>query len=460
MITMTLDQVAAAVGGVVVDGDGSVTSVTSVTIDSRTAGPGSLFVALAGEHVDGHAYAASAGAAGVLAARPVGVPAVVVPDVTVALGRLAHAVLESLPDVTVVGITGSSGKTTTKDLLAGLLEPLGSTVAPVGSYNNEIGHPLTVLRADESTRFLVLEYSARGPGHIAYLCTIARPDIAVELNVGVAHLGEFGSREAIAAAKAELVQALAADGVAVLNADDARVAAMAALVGEARVVTYGTAAQVRAEGLHLEAGRARFTLVTPAGEAVVRLGLFGSHMASNALAAAAVALELGVPVGDIAERLSAAVPRSRWRMEVAERADGVTNVNDAYNANPDSVRAALETLVSLAGGRRSWAVLGEMAELGAVSADAHAQIGALARQLGVSRLVAVGKAAAALHTGAVSVGADHQQSVVAPDLPAALALLRAEIAPGDVVLVKGSRSAGLDKLAADLLADVTAGAAR
>jgi UDP-N-acetylmuramoyl-tripeptide--D-alanyl-D-alanine ligase len=388
------------------------------------------------------------------------VPAVVVPDVTVALGRLAHAVLESLPDVTVVGITGSSGKTTTKDLLAGLLEPLGSTVAPVGSYNNEIGHPLTVLRADESTRFLVLEYSARGPGHIAYLCTIARPDIAVELNVGVAHLGEFGSREAIAAAKAELVQALAADGVAVLNADDARVAAMAALVGEARVVTYGTAAQVRAEGLHLEAGRARFTLVTPAGEAVVRLGLFGSHMASNALAAAAVALELGVPVGDIAERLSAAVPRSRWRMEVAERADGVTIVNDAYNANPDSVRAALETLVSLAGGRRSWAVLGEMAELGAVSADAHAQIGALARQLGVSRLVAVGKAAAALHTGAVSVGADHQQSVVAPDLPAALALLRAEIAPGDVVLVKGSRSAGLDKLAADLLADVTAGAAR
>ncbi|MDX6201979.1 MAG: UDP-N-acetylmuramoyl-tripeptide--D-alanyl-D-alanine ligase [Frankiales bacterium] len=460
MITMTLDQVAAAVGGVVVDGDGSVTSVTSVTIDSRTAGPGSLFVALAGEHVDGHAYAASAGAAGVLAARPVGVPAVVVPDVTVALGRLAHAVLESLPDVTVVGITGSSGKTTTKDLLAGLLEPLGSTVAPVGSYNNEIGHPLTVLRADESTRFLVLEYSARGSGHIAYLCTIARPDIAVELNVGVAHLGEFGSREAIAATKAELVQALAADGVAVLNADDARVAAMAALVGEARVVTYGTGAQVRAEGLHLEAGRARFTLVTPAGEAVVRLGLFGSHMASNALAAAAVALELGVPVGDIAERLSAAVPRSRWRMEVAERADGVTIVNDAYNANPESVRAALETLVSLAGGRRSWAVLGEMAELGAVSADAHAQIGALARQLGVSRLVAVGKAAAALHTGAVSVGADHQQSVVAPDLPAALALLRAEIAPGDVVLVKGSRSAGLDKLAADLLADVTAGAAR
>ncbi|MDX6254507.1 MAG: UDP-N-acetylmuramoyl-tripeptide--D-alanyl-D-alanine ligase [Frankiales bacterium] len=456
---MTLGQVAAAVGGVVADGSGDAV-VTSVTIDSRTAGPGSLFAALTGEHVDGHVYAASAGAAGVLAARPVGVPAVVVPDVTAALGLLAHAVLAALPDVTVVGITGSSGKTTTKDLLAGLLEPQGPTVAPIGSYNNEIGHPLTVLRADESTRFLVLEYSARGPGHIAYLCGIARPDVAVELNVGVAHLGEFGSREAIAAAKAELVLALLPDGVAVLNADDPKVAAMADLVGDARVVTYGTAGQVRAEGLRFEAGRARFTLVTPVGEAPVRLGLYGSHMASNALAAAAVAVELGVPVAEIADRLSAAVPRSRWRMEVAERADGVTVVNDSYNANPESVRAALETLVSLAGERRSWAVLGEMAELGAVSADAHVQIGALARQLGVSRLVAVGKAAAALHTGAVSVGADHQQSVVAPHLPAALALLHAELAPGDVVLVKGSRSAGLDKLAADLLADVTAEEAR
>ncbi|MDX6207602.1 MAG: UDP-N-acetylmuramoyl-tripeptide--D-alanyl-D-alanine ligase [Frankiales bacterium] len=456
---MTLDQVAAAVGGVVADGAGDEV-VGSVTIDSRTAGPGSLFVALAGEHVDGHSFAAGAGAAGVLAARPVGVPAVVVPDVAVALGRLAHAVLEELADVTVIGITGSSGKTTTKDLLAALIEPLGPTVAPVGSYNNEIGLPLTVLGADRTTRHLVLEYSARGAGHIAYLCRVARPDIAVELNVGVAHLGEFGGRDAIAAAKAELVQALPADGVAVLNTDDQRVAAMAGLVGGARVVPYGAAGQVRAEGLRFEAGRARFTLVAPEGEAPVALRLYGSHMASNALAAAAVALELGVAIDDVAARLSAAVPRSHWRMEVSERADGVTVVNDAYNANPESVRAALETLVSLAGDRRSWAVLGEMAELGEGAADAHLRTGALARQLGVSRLVAVGNAAAAIHTGAVSVGASAQQSVPVPDLAGALDLLRSELAPRDVVLVKGSRSAGLDRLATALLADVPAGAGR
>ena len=458
MIALTLDQVAAAVGGVVTDGSGGEV-VTSVTIDSRTAGAGSLFVALAGERVDGHAFAAGSGATGVLAARPVGVPAVVVADVSVALGLLAHLVLGLLPDVTVIGVTGSSGKTTTKDLIATLLEPHGPTVAPVGSFNNEIGLPLTVLTADETTRFLVLEYSARGVGHIAYLCGIARPDIAVVLNVGVAHLGEFGSRDAIAAAKSELVQALGPDGVAVLNEGDPRVEAMS-LLTDAMLVPYGKGGEVRAEGLSFDAGRARFTLATPEGEAVVALGLYGTHMVSNALAAAAVALRLGVSLQDVADRLSAAVPRSRWRMEVGERPDGVTVINDAYNANPESVRAALETLVSLAGERRSWAVLGEMAELGDTTADAHAQIGVLARQLGVSRLVVVGKTAAALHTGAVSVGAGAQQSALVPDVAGALELVRAELTPGDVVLVKGSRSAGLDRLATALLADVPSGVDR
>jgi UDP-N-acetylmuramoyl-tripeptide--D-alanyl-D-alanine ligase len=466
MIALTLSQVAAVVGGVLTDASGDALA-TSVTIDSRTAGPGSLFVALPGEHTDGHSFAAQAiagGAVAVLAEHPVGVAAIVVPDVTVALGRLAHANLAELPALTVVGVTGSSGKTTTKDLLAGLLEPVGPTVAPIGSYNNEIGLPLTVLHADEATRHLVLEYSARGPGHIAYLCGIAGPDVAVELNVGVAHLGEFGSREAIAASKAELVEALPTDGLAVLNADDPLVLAMSAAARRrgARVVTYGLSSEagVRAEGLRFDAGRARFTLVGRQGRAEVELGLYGSHMASNALAAAAVALELGLSPRDIAAQLSAAVPRSRWRMEVVERPDGVTVMNDAYNANPDSVRAGLETLVSLAGDRRSWAVLGEMAELGSVTAEAHASTGALARLLGVSRLVAVGEAAAALHTGAVSVGADDQQSVVVPDVAAALDLLRAELAPGDVVLVKASRSAGLDRVATALLADQPAGADR
>ncbi|BEP15482.1 UDP-N-acetylmuramoyl-tripeptide--D-alanyl-D-alanine ligase [Acidothermaceae bacterium B102] len=459
MIALTLDQVAAAVSGVVFDGAGG-TVVTSVTIDSRTAGSGALFVALPGEHTDGHAFVASAvaaGAAAVLVGHPVGVPAVVVQDVTVALGRLAHHVLGLLPELTVIGITGSSGKTTTKDLLAQLLEPVGPTVAPVGSYNNEIGLPLTVLSADESTRFLVLEYSARGVGHIAYLCSIAAPDIAVVLNVGVAHLGEFGSRDAIAAAKAELVQGLAPDGVAVLNVDDVRVAQMSRLVDRERVVGFAEHdddTDVMTEGTGLEAGRARFRLDTLQGSADVALQLYGTHMVSNALAAAAVALHVGVPLAAVAAGLSAAVPRSHWRMEVTERADGVTVVNDAYNANPESVRAALETVVSLAGGRRSWAVLGEMAELGDATEAAHEESGALAYKVGVSRLVAVGKVAAALHTGAVSAGAEPQQSRVVPDVEAALALLRTELVPGDVVLVKASRSAGLDRLATALLGDV------
>jgi UDP-N-acetylmuramoyl-tripeptide--D-alanyl-D-alanine ligase len=456
VIALTLAEVAAATGGRLSTATGAEV-VTSVTIDSRAAGPSSLFVALPGEHVDGHTFAqpaVAAGAVGVLAARELGLPGVIVEDVTEALGRLAHAVLVRLPAVTVIGITGSSGKTTTKDLLAGLLERQAPTVAPVGSYNNEIGLPLTVLAADEDTRFLVLEYSARGVGHIAYLCGIARPDIAVELNVGVAHLGEFGSREAIAEAKGELVEALAPDGLAILNADDTLVVGLASRT-DARVTTFGAEGDVRAADVVLETGKARFTLVTGDARLPVRLELFGTHMVSNALAAAAVALELGVPAATVAGRLGAARPRSKWRMEVAERSDGVTVVNDAYNANPESVRAALETLVSLAGPRRSWAVLGEMAELGAGSTQAHHETGALAARLGVSRVVAVG--APALHDGASAEGAD---SAEVPDIDAALALLRTELEPPDVVLVKGSRSAGLDRLATGLLADVPAGAAR
>jgi len=222
----------------------------------------------------------------------------------------------------------------------------------------------------------------------------------------------------------------------------------------ARVVGYGPTGDVRASELTFDAGCARFTLVTPQGSAPVALRLYGAHLASNALAAAAVGVVLGLPVDDITSRLSEAVPRSRWRMEVTERADGVTVVNDAYNANPESVRAALETVVSLAGGRRSWAVLGAMAELGDETEAAHEQTGALAHKLGVSRLVAVGKVAEALHTGAVSAGAEPQQSRVVPDVEAALALLRAELVPGDVVLVKASRSAGLDRIATALLGDV------
>jgi UDP-N-acetylmuramoyl-tripeptide--D-alanyl-D-alanine ligase len=465
VIDLTLTEVAAAVGGVLAgatDPDAVVTG--PVTVDSRRVVPGGLFVAVAGEHHDGHDFAASAvasGAVAVLAARPVGVPAVVVDDVVAGLGRLAGAVRRRLPGLHVVGITGSSGKTSTKDLLAQLLERLGPTVAPPGNYNNEIGLPLTVLAADPTTRFLVLEMGARGLGHIRELADIAVPDVGVVLNVGTAHVGEFGSQAAIAAAKGELVEALPERGLAVLNADDPLVRPMAGRTA-ARVVRYGEsdAADVRAVDVALdERGRPRFELVSAAGRAVVAMRLVGEHQVSNALAAAAVALDAGAPLDAVAEALTEAEPRSRWRMEVVERPDGVTVVNDAYNANPESVRAALKALVALAGDRRSWAVLGEMGELGAEHIAAHDTIGRLAVRLNVDKLLVVGAGAKAMHLGAGMEGSWDDESVFVTDVDAAVALLREQLRPGDVVLVKASRAAGLERVAAALLADPEDGAA-
>ena len=466
MIELSLAEVAAAVGGRLVDGAAPEVRVTGdVVVDSRQVTPGSLFVALPGERVDGHDFAApavAAGAVAVLAERPVGVPAVLVPAGVAALGRLARAVLDRLPEAQVVGLTGSSGKTSTKDLLAQVLPGRGPTVAPAGSYNNEVGLPLTVLRVDASTRFLVLELGARGAGHIRYLTGIAPPRVGLVLNVGTAHLGEFGGREAIARAKGELVEALGAEGVAVLNADDPLVVAMAERT-RARVVTFGQTptADVRAEDAALDgAGRATFTLVRGQERASVRLRLHGGHHVGNALAVAAVATELGMPVPAAAAALSEAVPLSRWRMEVSTRADGVTVVNDAYNANPDSVRAGLKALADLAQAgqeagappRRTWAVLGEMRELGDDAAEEHDAIGRLAVRLDVSRLVVVGEEAKAMHLGATLEGSWGEESVFVPDADAALELLERELEPGDVVLVKASRAVGLERVADALLA--------
>jgi len=457
MIPLTLAQVAAVTGGSLPDGTDADLVVTGpVVVDSRLSAPGALFVAVRGEHADGHDFASAAvtaGAVAVLAAHPVGVPAVVVADVVAALGRLARAVLDRAPQVRVVGITGSSGKTSTKDLLAQVLERHGPTVAPPGSFNNEIGLPLTVLRVDERTRYLVVELGARGPGHIAALCATAPPSIGVVLNVGSAHLGEFGSRELVAAAKGELVDALGEDGVAVLNADDPLVRAMSART-TARVVTTGwdPHADVRAADLTFTAtGYPQFRLTTSGGSAVLTLRVLGEHQVANALAAAAASLALGIALPDIAAALSEAGPRSPWRMELTERSDGVTIVNDAYNANPESVRAALKTLVTMAGGRRTWAVLGEMRELGAAATAEHDAVGRLAVRLDVSRLVAVGAATRPLHLGAVMEGSWGAESVHVPDLETALTLLREQLRPGDVVLVKASRAAGLERLAQALL---------
>ncbi|MGH3096186.1 MAG: UDP-N-acetylmuramoyl-tripeptide--D-alanyl-D-alanine ligase [Streptosporangiales bacterium] len=450
MISMTLAEVAYAVQGSLADAPEPDAEVTGpVVVDSREVQPGGLFVAVPGERVDGHEFAAAAvasGAAGVLATRSVGVPAVVVDDTVAALGRLAHAVAEHLTYTQVIGITGSSGKTTTKDLLAQLLGAVGPTVAPPGSYNNEIGFPLTVLRAGSDTAFLVLELGARGKGHIAGLATIATPQVGLVLNVGSAHLGEFGSREAIAEAKGELVEALPRDGVACLNGDDELVRGMASRTS-ARVVRFGvdaSDADVRAEDITLDTGaRPAFSLVTPTGTARVRLGLHGEHQVVNALAAATAAIEIGLSVDEVAAGLSAAQSRSRWRMEVRERPDGVTVVNDAYNANPASAAAALRTLMTIAGGRRTVAVLGEMLELGATAGAEHERLGGIAAELGVDVVLAVGEGAHGVVAGANATRGWMGHVAAVADGASAEEALAEELRPGDVVLFKSSRDAGL-----------------
>ncbi|MEH1130107.1 UDP-N-acetylmuramoyl-tripeptide--D-alanyl-D-alanine ligase [Micromonospora sp. CPCC 206061] len=443
MIPMTLAEVAAAVGGQLVGADPGVRVTGGVEFDSRKVAAGGLFVAFPGEKVDGHDYAAAAvdaGAVAVLASRPVPVPHVLVGDQLDAMAALARAAVERLPELTIVGLTGSSGKTTTKDLIAQLLARLGPTVAPPGSFNNELGHPYTVLQADEKTRFLVLEMGTRGRGEIRYLSEIARPHTGVVINVGTAHIGEFGSADAIAVAKGELVEALPSDGVAVLNADDPRVRAMASRT-DARVVLAGESpdATVRAADVVMDAGRAAYTLVTPSGSAPVRLAIAGRHQVGNTLLAAAVALSFGFDLQDLAVALSELRLVSARRMDVFDRADGVTVIDDSYNANPSSTSAALRALVSLAAGRRTVAVLGYMAELGEFEREGHEQVGRLAAELGVDRLVVVGENASSIQDGAAAVGTWGGESVLATDQGEAVAMLRQDLRPGDVVLVKGSR---------------------
>lgn len=495
MIALSIAEIADIVGGRLSDITAEQAAATLVTgtveFDSRQLTPGGLFLALPGARSDGHDHAAAAVAAGavaVLAARPVGVPAIVVDPqptdmpsssgvlehdtdgsgaaVLDALARLARAVADELVagGLTIVGVTGSSGKTSTKDLLAAVLTPLGNVVAPPGSFNNELGHPWTVLRADRDTDYLVLEMSARRPGNIAALAEIAPPSVGVVLNVGTAHLGEFGSREVIAATKSELAQAVGASGAVVLNVDDPAVAAMAEQTA-ARVVRVAQdpgagRADVWAEAVTLdELARPRFTLHTAAGHTEIALGVHGEHQVSNALAAAAVALRCGATLEQVATALAAAGPVSPRRMQVSTRGDGVTVINDAYNANPDSMRAGLKSLVWIAQAgpdrRRSWAVLGEMGELGEEAISEHDGIGRLAVRLDVSRLIVVGtgRAMSAMHHGAVMEGSWGAESTMVPDADAALALLRTQLQAGDVVLVKASHAAGLGALAEALAQD-------
>lgn len=419
-----------------------------VVTDSRECGPGGLYVARIGEQADGHDFIPAALAAGAVAAMTTraveGVACIVVEDAQDGFAALARGVVDAAEDLTVVAITGSSGKTSTKDLLGQVLAAQGPTVAPHGSFNSEVGVPLTVTRVTPQTRFLVAEMGARGVGHIAYLTRIAPPDIAVVLNVGTAHLGEFGSREAIALAKGELVEALSTDGVAVLNHDDEAVAAMAGRC-RGRVVTVSAAgdptASLWAEDVVVDdASRPRFTVTDGTSRWPVVLPLHGLHHVGNALAVFAAARECGLAPERVVAELERVRTVSRWRMEVTERPDGVTVVNDAYNANPDSMRAALDALAAMGRTRRTIAVLGTMLELGEDSDAEHAGVGVYALDRGVDLLVCVGAAGPALAADA----ADRSDRCrVVADAAAAYDLVLSEIRSGDVVLFKSSRDAGL-----------------
>lgn len=443
-----------------------------VVIDNRVSTPGALFVAIPGNQVDGHDFAPdalAAGAVGVLGMRATAAqcPHLLVEESVEGLSWLARGIVREARarGLVSIGITGSSGKTSTKDLLAQLLERAGNTVAPEGSQNNEIGVPLTACRVGEDTDFLVSEMGARGIGHISWLTSLVGLDVGVVLNVGTAHVGEFGGIEKTALAKSEIVADLAPEGWAVLNGDDELVRAMRDATS-ARIAWFGEG-ELPEGDLHVSArdvstnvmSQPSFDLVVTRDgttrSARVSLALVGRHQVANALAAAAAALAAGVDLDTIATVLAEAEPRSSWRMELRHRHDGVLILNDSYNANPDSVAAALRTAVELGqyqhqdhAGARVVVVLGDMLELGPMATEMHAGIGRLAADLKVDELIAVGEFAATVAGAAIEEGLDARVATREEVVDSL------ELNPGDVVLVKGSRGIGLEIVAQTLLGGV------
>ncbi|HEV7183646.1 MAG TPA: UDP-N-acetylmuramoyl-tripeptide--D-alanyl-D-alanine ligase [Leifsonia sp.] len=458
MIAITLAEIAAATRGeLLLDATGATpdTVVDGLsTTDSREVVAGSIFFAKPGEFTDGHLFvpqAVASGAALVVVDHPVETtaPQLVVADTVVALGDLATEVIARVRArgrLKIVGITGSNGKTTTKNLLRAILDPVGSTIAPRASFNNEVGAPVTMLEVTEHTDFLVAEMGASGIGDIARLVRMARPDIGVVLKVGLAHAGEFGGIEATLAAKTEMVSDLLDSDVAILNLDDPRVASMADKT-VAHVLWFGLddRADVRASGVVSNSRGTSFELHLPSGESrAVQFRVLGEHHVMNALAAAAAAHTLGVGIDDIVEALQTVQRAERWRMEVLGGARGITVVNDAYNASPDSMAAALKTLAQIADpDGRTVAVLGEMSELGEFSGEEHDRIGLLAVRLGIDQLIVIGPAARRMHISTINEGSWDGESLYFDTPDAAFDHLATALEPGDTVLVKSSNSAGL-----------------
>ena len=440
-------EIAQIIGGTLSGDDVEVTAAP--TLKSAEVDQGGIFLALQGERVDGHDFvddAFSHGAVLAITTRAVAQRHILVADVTAALTLLARFARSELKDLTVIGITGSQGKTTTKDLLRHMLSQHGETVAPNGNYNNELGVPLTLLACSSTTKYAVIEMGARHSGDIAHLASIAQPDIAVVLRVGMAHVGEFGSIEAIAKTKSELISSLSESGIAILGQYDPYTIAMKSL-HTGRTISFGAdhSADIRATEIEMREGRPHFDLVTPAGRAAVGLRIVGEHQISNALACAAVGTALGLSIDSIATALSTALIESKWRMEIHEFSE-VLLINDSYNASPDAVEAALRTLILFAQerGGRAWAFLGKMAELGESSAQAHQQVGTLAYQMGIDHLVCVD--APEYQPTQLS---DGQTILHLCDRSGARAIAE-QIEPGDVILVKASRSENFEILAKEI----------
>lgn len=459
MIALTASEIAAITQGRLGQGTDPELVVTGIArIDSRDLSPGDLFVAFEGETLDGHDFvdqAMSNGAVLSLVTRPVAAPHVVVSNMLEAVSALARHNARALQSTcTIIGLTGSSGKTSTKDLLASVLEAAGETVAPPGSFNNELGFPLTVLRANLNTKYLVLEMGARGVGHLALLCSIAQPQVGMVLNVGAAHLGEFGDLETTARAKSEVVATLPADGIAILNSDDERVRAMTA-VTKARCVYFGGSrdALVSAENVIVGTnGCAQFDLlISGLASERVSLKVAGRHQVSNALAVAAAAISLGINPHAVAEALSQAGPRSPWRMQVEQAVNDVTVINDAYNANPESMSAALVAARDIAGDGRLGVVVGEMLELGAQSNRAHVDLGTAVANATPAWVIAVGSVSEPIESGAVSAGLSPEVISRVDSAPLAIRKALELVQPGDVVLIKASRGIGLEVVAQALV---------
>jgi len=453
MIPLSLEAIAEIVHGKLLNiNDAKKMVELHAVVDSRIASADTFFAALVGENVDGHEFAQSAidnGAAFVMLSRDMGVPSILVDDVVSALSKLAQNLRDRLPELQVVAITGSQGKTTTKDLLHHVLSAVGESVANQASLNNELGVPLTLLRCSATTKYCVVEMGARHRGDIAHLMEIASPNVGVALVVGKAHIGEFGSQEDIAEAKAEIISGLSDDGIAVLGSYDTFTPRMAdgRLM---KVISFGEKSDclVRAADIELREGRAHFDLVTPAGRQAVGLQLLGAHQVANALGAAAAATALGVPLETISAALSTAEISSKWRMALIDENE-LLLINDSYNANPESMAAAIRTLVLLAQerGGEAWAILGKMHELGASSVDEHQSIGRLASDIGVDHLVSVGT-----REFLASDKKEEEEMVLHyfPDRESALEIAQ-HFSAGDVVLVKASRAEGFEELAVNIM---------